>query len=75
MYQRMLEPAVDVQATTGGRTDRYRARTLSDAEAEAAWPKLIAVYPTFARYRRRARRTIPVIELRRDAGDGSPLPA
>lgn len=59
----------EVQVTTSGSTARYRARTLSDAEAEAAWPKLLAVYPTFARYRRRARRTIPVIELRRPVDD------
>jgi deazaflavin-dependent oxidoreductase (nitroreductase family) len=62
----------DVQATINGRTERYRARTLSDAEAEAAWPKLLAVYPTFSRYRRRARRTKPVGELRHSVGDASP---
>jgi deazaflavin-dependent oxidoreductase (nitroreductase family) len=59
----------DVQVTTSGRTERYRARTLSDAEAEAAWPKLLAVYPPFARYRQRAQRTIPVIVLRRTVDD------
>lgn len=64
----------DVQATTSGHTERYRARTLSDAEADAAWPKLLAVYPTFARYRQRARRTIPVLELRRIVGNASPPP-
>ncbi|HXJ36237.1 MAG TPA: nitroreductase/quinone reductase family protein [Candidatus Eisenbacteria bacterium] len=58
----------DVRATTDGRTQRYRARTLSDEEAEAAWPKLLGVYPTFSRYRRRALRTIPVVELRRMVG-------
>jgi deazaflavin-dependent oxidoreductase (nitroreductase family) len=61
----------EVQATIDGRTERYRARTLGDAEAEAAWPKLLAVYPTFARYRRRALRTIPVVELRHMVGDAS----
>jgi F420H(2)-dependent quinone reductase len=54
----------DVRATIDGRTERYRARTLTDAEAETAWPKLLEVYPTFTRYRRRAKRTIPVVELR-----------
>lgn len=53
----------DVRATIRGQTGRYRARTLSAEEAERAWPKLLAVYPTFARYRQRARRTIPVVEL------------
>jgi deazaflavin-dependent oxidoreductase (nitroreductase family) len=55
----------EVQATIDGRTERFRARQLTDGEAEAVWPKLLAVYPTFARYRRRAIRKIPVIELRR----------
>ena len=54
----------DVQATINGRTEWYRARTLGDAEAEVAWPKLITVYPTFSRYRRRTKRTIPVGEWR-----------
>ena len=66
-----LQAHPEVRATIGGRTDRYRARTLTDAEAAAAWPKLLAVYPTFARYRRRARRTIPVIELCRSAPCGA----
>ena len=60
---------LDLQVTTSGRTKQYRARTLSDAEAEAAWPKLLAVYPTFARYRQRAQRTIPVIVSRRTVDD------
>jgi len=56
-------PEVDV--TIKGRTERYRARTLTEAETQAAWPKLLAVYPTFERYRRRARRRIPIVELAR----------
>jgi deazaflavin-dependent oxidoreductase (nitroreductase family) len=52
-----------VKATVRGQTERYRARTLTPDEAELAWPRLLAVYPTFARYRQRARRTIPVVEL------------
>jgi F420H(2)-dependent quinone reductase len=64
----------EVWATIDARTERYRARTLSNAEAEAAWPKLLAVYPTFSRYRRRAQRTIPVVELRHVAKDDSPPP-
>ena len=62
----------DVQVTTSGCTERYRSRTLTDAEAEAAWPKLLAVYPTFARYRQRTQRVIPVIELRRTLDDVLP---
>jgi deazaflavin-dependent oxidoreductase (nitroreductase family) len=59
----------DVRATIDGRTERYEARTLGDAAAEAIWPKLLAVYPTFSRYKRRARRPIPVVELRRIDSD------
>jgi deazaflavin-dependent oxidoreductase (nitroreductase family) len=59
----------EVQATIDGRTQHCHARTLSEREAEAVWPKLLAVYPTFSRYRRRARRTIPIVELRHVAGD------
>lgn len=53
----------EVEATIEGRTQCYRARTLGAERAETAWPKLMAVYPTFARYRKRARRVIPVVEL------------
>jgi deazaflavin-dependent oxidoreductase (nitroreductase family) len=41
----------------------YRARTLDAEEAARVWPKLDAVYPTFARYRARTKRVIPVVEL------------
>ena len=63
----------EVRATIDGRAEPYRAHTLSNAEAEVAWPKLIAVYPTFARYRQWARRTIPVVELRHIADDAPGL--
>jgi len=53
----------DVEASIDGRTARYVARTLSPQQAEAAWPKLLTVYPTFERYRKRARRVIPIVEL------------
>ena len=57
----------DVDVAIRGRTRRYLARTLTEGETDAAWPKLLAVYPTFERYRRRARRRIPIIELTRIA--------
>jgi deazaflavin-dependent oxidoreductase (nitroreductase family) len=63
VWYRNLVAHPDVRATVGGRTAAYRARTLTAAEAEVAWAKLMAVYPTFARYRRRARREIPLVEL------------
>ena len=41
----------------------YRARTVDAEEAARVWPKLDAVYPTFARYRKRTSRIIPLVEL------------
>jgi F420H(2)-dependent quinone reductase len=63
VWYRNLVVHPDVKATIDGDTRPYHARTLTAAEADAAWPGLIAVYPTFARYRGRALRTIPVVEL------------
>jgi deazaflavin-dependent oxidoreductase (nitroreductase family) len=63
VWYRNLVAHPEVKATVAGHTAAYRARTLTVAEAERAWPKLTAVYPTFARYRTRSRRTIPVVEL------------
>ncbi|MBI3784368.1 MAG: nitroreductase family deazaflavin-dependent oxidoreductase [Deltaproteobacteria bacterium] len=42
---------------------RYQARVVSDTEAAALWPKLDAIYPTFARYRQRTVRVIRIVEL------------
>jgi proline iminopeptidase len=41
----------------------YRARSLSAEEAEKIWPQLLALYPTYADYRKRTTRVIPVVEL------------
>jgi len=41
----------------------YRARTVDAEEAAHLWPKLDAIYPTFAKYRQRTSRVIPVVEL------------
>jgi F420H(2)-dependent quinone reductase len=53
----------EVEATINGSAAHYIARTLSPQRADAAWPKLMKVYPTFERYRKRSKRVIPVIEL------------
>jgi deazaflavin-dependent oxidoreductase (nitroreductase family) len=70
-WYRNLAAHPDVSVTIAGRTAPYRARTLTAAETERAWGKLTAVYPTFARYRRRSASTIPLVELSpaRPAGD------
>ncbi|MGE5695230.1 MAG: nitroreductase/quinone reductase family protein [Candidatus Sericytochromatia bacterium] len=61
------DPEVMVEAPGVG--GRYRARVLDSCEAAAVWPQLLAAYPPYARYQRRTTRTIPVIELARDAGE------
>lgn len=53
----------EVGVDTGGGRVRHRARVLDEAETPRIWPKLDAVYPTFAVYRGRARRTIQLVEL------------
>ncbi len=59
----LADPQVVVEIS-GTRTD-CRARVLSQREAEGVWPLLLSVYRPYARYRRRAHREIPVIELAR----------
>ena len=62
-WYRNLVVHPDVEIVVGGRHGRYRATTLPPDEADAAWPRLVAVYPTYTRYRKRARRVIPVVRL------------
>ena len=62
-WYRNLEADADVGVQTSRYGGRYRARILEDAEATALWPRLDAVYPTFAKYRQRSARTIHVVEL------------
>jgi len=57
------EATVETRTSNG----RYRARVVDAAEAAQLWPKLDAVYPTFAKYRERTTRVIHIVEL-------SPLP-
>ena len=53
----------DVMVETGRGIGRYRARVLDDVEASQVWPRLDAVYPSFARYRQRTTRMIHIVEL------------
>ncbi len=53
----------DVGVETRRSRGRYRARVVAEAEAAALWPRLDAVYPTFARYRGRTSRVLPIVEL------------
>jgi len=54
-------PEVEVQLGRG--TRRCRARTLSPAERDAIWPKLVKMYPSYDEYQKNCARVIPVVEL------------
>jgi len=53
----------EVGVEVGGRSGRYRARTLAPEEAKPVWPKLLGMYPTYASYQEKTSRVIPVVEL------------
>ena len=55
------EPWIQV----GGERFPVRAREAGPAEAEALWPKVLAAYASFERYRARAGRPIPLVLLER----------
>jgi deazaflavin-dependent oxidoreductase (nitroreductase family) len=57
----VAHPEVTVETRRSRR--RYRARTLDAGDAARLWPKLDAIYPTFAKYRKRTSRVLPVVEL------------
>jgi len=56
-----VNPEVGVELHKG--VQRYRARSLSPEEASTVWPKLLALYPTYADYQKKTTRVIPVVEL------------
>lgn len=56
-------PAARLQV--GSETHDVRARRASAEEAERLWPRLEASYPSYAAYRARTRREIPVVLLER----------
>jgi F420H(2)-dependent quinone reductase len=62
-YLNMVNDA-RVRARICGVERAYRARTLSAAEADAVWPALFAMYPSFEKYRKRTAREISVVELK-----------
>jgi deazaflavin-dependent oxidoreductase (nitroreductase family) len=57
----VANPEVRVERNQG--PQRYRARSLSPEEAGKVWPKLLALYPTYADYQKKTTRVIPVVEL------------
>jgi len=61
-YRNLIaNPEVKVERNNESR--RYRTRSLSTEEADRVWPKLLALYPAYADYRKKTARVIPVIEL------------
>ena len=54
-------PAVEAQVGSSRR--KYRARTLSADKKRAVWPKLLAIYPSYADYQKKTTREIPLVEL------------
>ncbi|MGH7858529.1 MAG: nitroreductase/quinone reductase family protein, partial [Candidatus Binatia bacterium] len=61
-YKNLLANA-EATVEVGARRGRYRARTLDAQEAQAVWPKLLAMWPSYASYQKRTKRWIPVVEL------------
>jgi len=57
----VANPEVGVELHKG--VQRYRARSLSSEEKDKIWPKLLALYPTYADYQKKTTRVIPVVEL------------
>jgi F420H(2)-dependent quinone reductase len=53
----------DVKVELDKRVASYRARSLTTEEAGKVWPKLLALYPTYASYQKKTTRVIPVVEL------------
>jgi deazaflavin-dependent oxidoreductase (nitroreductase family) len=61
----VANPAVEVQI--GRAVQRLRARTASDDERAALWPRLLEVYRDYASYQARTQRRIPLVILERAA--------
>ncbi|MBM4257040.1 MAG: nitroreductase family deazaflavin-dependent oxidoreductase [Deltaproteobacteria bacterium] len=57
----VANPEVEVELHS--KKQRYRTRTVSAEEKDTIWPKLLALYPTYADYQKKTTRAIPVVEL------------
>ena len=62
-WYRNLLAGPDAEVEVGGRRLAIHARETDAAEAERLWPRLDAVNPEFASYRRRTARRIPIVIL------------
>jgi len=53
----------EVQVEIGWSRKRYRARTLSDEEAETLWSEILKRNPLYGLYQRMTSRRIPIVQL------------
>lgn len=58
-YNLVAHPDVEIQL--GGKKGKYRVHQADDAEKESLWPALVENFPSFAVYRERTERNIPVM--------------
>jgi deazaflavin-dependent oxidoreductase (nitroreductase family) len=62
-WYRNLVANPEVKVERNNESRRYHTRSLSTEEADKVWPKLLALYPSYADYRKKTVRVIPVVEL------------
>lgn len=60
---RNLEANPEVKVTTGKETRPVRARVCTSEEKVEYWPRLVALYGSYASYQRRTERDIPIVLL------------
>jgi deazaflavin-dependent oxidoreductase (nitroreductase family) len=64
-WWRNLEACPDTWIQVGRERIRVRAREATPTEATTLWPRVVAAYASFERYRERAGRAIPLVLLER----------
>jgi F420H(2)-dependent quinone reductase len=62
-WYRNLVANPEVKVERNNESRRYHSRSLSPEEADNVWPQLLALYPSYADYRKKTARVIPVGEL------------
>ena len=63
LWFKNLEANPQVEVEVGSRKQSMTARRATDAEKAALWPRLVAMYPSYADYQARTTREIPVVVL------------
>lgn len=62
-YHNLVARPAAVRVEVDGRTTAVTAEVLHGPERDAAWRRIVAAAPRFARYQRRTERELPVIRL------------